>query len=163
MSPQDGKPWCDPNSLGTTCDGSPFPNGDPYDLVDSSYSPDGYTARRRQLDESKWGKSPGDLHVGARRHMEDDTVDETASAISAGTAAASATQYGRWAYDLRSTNGHVQRIGDRGRQVIETFGGIISFNIDKCWYAHARSRPFSVPSARVRAVALASLTPPLRA
>jgi hypothetical protein len=140
-SPNDGKPWCDPASLGASCGGSAFPYGDPYELADSSYTPNGYTSRRRALDEkeAKWGDSPGDLHTHATRHLQtDDTIEDTGAAISAGTAAASATQYGRYAYDLRSTNGHVQKIGDSdespGRQVIETFGGIISFNIDKCWY-----------------------------
>jgi len=134
----DGKPWCDPNSLGASCGGEAFPNGDPYELADSSYSPNGYTSRRRALDEKKgkgqWGDSPGDLHTHAKRHLQSDEVETTGAAISAGTAAASASQYGRWAYDLRSTNGHVQQIGDAGRQVIETFGGIISFNVEKCWY-----------------------------
>jgi len=53
----------------------------------------------------------------------------------AGVAAASALQYGRYATDLRSTNGMVQRYssGD-GRKVIEAFGGIISFNVENCWY-----------------------------
>ena len=53
----------------------------------------------------------------------------------AGVAAASALQYGRYASDLRSTNGKTQRWSNGvPRQVIETFGGIISFNVEKCWY-----------------------------
>jgi hypothetical protein len=53
----------------------------------------------------------------------------------AGVAAASALQYGRYASDLRSTNGLIQRWSDgTPRQVIETFGGLISFNVENCWY-----------------------------
>ena len=53
----------------------------------------------------------------------------------AGVAAASALQFGRYAEDLRSTNGKIQRWSDgTPRRVIETFGGIISFNVEKCWY-----------------------------
>ena len=137
-SVNDGKPWCDPASLGVTCEGAAFPHGDPYDLADSSYTPYGNgEMRRRKLDEeAKWGASPGDLHTGAKRQLQSDypIIEETGSSITAGTAAASAMQFGRWAYDLRSTNGHVQAVNGEARQVIETFGGIISFNIDKCWY-----------------------------
>lgn len=51
------------------------------------------------------------------------------------TAAASATQYGRYAKDLRSTNGHVQRRADnKSITAMETYGGVIAFNVDVCWY-----------------------------
>ena len=53
----------------------------------------------------------------------------------AGVAAASALQFGRYASDLRSTNGLIQRWSDgTPRRVIEAFGGIISFNVENCWY-----------------------------
>lgn len=69
-------------------------------------------------------------------------ISEVGSNIGGGTAAASATQFGRYARDLRSTNGMIQCNGpldSAGRctnpaQVIETYGGIISFNTKKCWY-----------------------------
>ena len=62
--------------------------------------------------------------------------------IGGGTAAASATQYGRYAQDLRSTNGMTQcktRDAAGGNctapfSAIEAYGGIVSFNTEKCWY-----------------------------
>jgi len=50
-------------------------------------------------------------------------------------AAASATQYGRHVSDLRSTNGHVQAKANGDELfAIETYGGVISFNLEECWY-----------------------------
>ena len=69
----------------------------------------------------------------SRQLMESEEILEWESM--AGVAAASALQYGRYASDLRSTNGLIQRWSDgTPRQVIETFGGLISFNVENCWY-----------------------------
>ena len=68
-----------------------------------------------------------------RQLMEAEVILEWESM--AGVAAASALQYGRYASDLRSTNGLIQRWSDgTPRRVIEAFGGIISFNVENCWY-----------------------------
>ena len=46
-----------------------------------------------------------------------------------------ATQYGRHVSDLRSTNGHVQAKANGDELfAIETYGGVISFNLEECWY-----------------------------
>ena len=126
--PEDaGRPWCADDNM---CEGLPFPSDDPYQVISlpgedpeggkggGGDEPDDYVYdeyRRRSLAQQQ----------GGRPH-------ETESY--AAVAAASAAQYSRWAYDLRSTNGHVQTINGEGRQVIEVFGGKITFNVDKCWY-----------------------------
>jgi hypothetical protein len=55
--------------------------------------------------------------------------------MEAGEAAATASQYVRYADDLRSTNGKVQHYKNGGKfPAIEAYGGVISFNTEKCWY-----------------------------
>ena len=72
---------------------------------------------------------PTRLGGGRRRQMSE------VPAATQENAAASATQYGRYASDLRSTNGHVQKRSDgRNLTAIETYGGNIAFNVDECWY-----------------------------
>jgi hypothetical protein len=51
-----------------------------------------------------------------------------------GGGAAAALQYLRYAKDLRSTNGKVQRYSDADFYAIEAYGGIMSFSTEKCWY-----------------------------
>ena len=105
---------------------------------------DKWSAGRHESDSEKvaihdkaYQASP--LYGRRRRGLEEivETTDESTDEWEsyAGVAAASALQYGRYADDLRSTNGKIQRWSDgTGRRVIETFGGLISFNVEKCWY-----------------------------
>jgi len=108
-----GRHEADPN--GQHPDGRPkVPMDDKaYDASEGKFSAAGYR-RRRGLEEIV--------------ETTDESTDEWESY--AGVAAASALQYGLYAEDLRSTNGKVQRWkGGEGRRVIETFGGLISFNV----------------------------------
>jgi hypothetical protein len=100
--------------------GAGYPWGDPYAVCNYEGATDctsDKSTNRRQLTEM----------TGAPA--------ESASSLTTSVAAASATQYGRYASDLRATNGVVQKNPDGSdRQVIETYGGIISFNLEECWY-----------------------------
>ena len=96
--------------------GAPFPHPDPADGSALADVVTGYSG-------------------GSRRRLDDGLLPETSSDITTSVAAASATQHGRYATDLRTTNGHVQR-GANGADlaVIEAYGGVISFNLEQCWY-----------------------------
>ena len=123
VADDDGRPWCADEDM---CEGRPFPSDDPYAVIGL---PTG--------DLGGVGKGGGGPREVRRRGLSQQSAQagrpfETESF--AGVAAASAAQYSRWAYDLRSTNGHVQTIDGEGRQVIEVYGGKITFNVDKCWY-----------------------------
>lgn len=77
----------------------------------------------------------GQALLARRKLVGGGTPPESPSDITSGSAAASATQYGRYSFDLRATNGKYQKSNDGSRlQVIETYGGIVSFNVDMCWY-----------------------------
>ena len=82
------------------------------------------------LNDGKPACGPNSLGISC----DDDQYEPVDNSYYYEGAATGGAQYGRWVIDLRSTNGYVQMVGDSGRQVIETFGGIISFNLDKCWY-----------------------------
>lgn len=59
------------------------------------------------------------------------------------------TQYGRHVSDLRSTNGHVQAKANGDELLaIETYGGVISFNLEECWYLDSQ---FCAPLHALRA------------
>ena len=100
--------------------GAPFPYRDPADGSSLADVVTGYSG-------------------GSRRRLDGGLLPETSSDIVAEVVAASATQYGRYATDLRTTNGHVQK-GANGADlaVIETYGGVISFNLEQCWYLDSR-------------------------
>jgi len=66
-------------------------------------------------------------------------ADSGSNVESSGVAAATAIQYGKYASDLRSTNGKIQCAYDATgecvpRTVIEAAGAIMAFNVDMCWY-----------------------------
>jgi len=153
-----GKPW---GATGSQSSGA-FGDGYPY----GSQFRDDY---KETVVGSCWSEPPennGDLTtIGTTpncyssqvtgRRLEETNTDESESYVSSGTAAASASQYGRYATDLRGTNGMVQFTGcvsgtrkdgftspycnEEGTVpgdfvAIEAYGGLISFNTDKCWY-----------------------------
>ena len=70
--------------------GAPFPYRDPADGSSLADVVTGYSG-------------------GSRRRLDGGLLPETSSDITTSVVAASATQYGRYATDLRTTNGHVQR------------------------------------------------------
>ena len=92
-----------------------------------------------EIPNSASGSQPCDTTTGRRKLTPQQAEEPEITESFAGVAAASATQYGRFATDLRSTNGKVQKysIGagiTLALSPIEAFGGTISFNTEKCWY-----------------------------
>lgn len=128
--------------------GEPYPWGDPWAVCnfagatncDSDDTTLAHPLAGRKLEG---GGTTTDMALNAtgqallarRKLVGGGTPPESPSDITSGSAAASATQYGRYSFDLRATNGKYQKSNDGSRlQVIETYGGIVSFNVDMCWY-----------------------------
>lgn len=162
-----GKPWGSTGSQSSGAFGEKYPHGSQFrdntheTVVGSCWS--------------EWPTGNGDLtsrgttpncagsQTSSGRRLEEESEpfsdrrlqgDATAY-VGAGSAAASASQYARYAKDLRSTNGMVQFTGcvtgtradgftspycnEDGTApgdypAIEAYGGLISFNTGKCWY-----------------------------
>ena len=118
-------------------------------------SPPPVQPMRRQLMEGQPPSSPQRRFVTCNGTACSYGPEQTEASLTRRTPAASALQYARYATDLRSTNGKIQfsmPCTDSPRadgftatecdpgtypgphQAIETFGGLITFNVDFCWY-----------------------------
>lgn len=139
-------------------DGLPWPLGGtryPYTRSPPPPSPPSEAPERRQLMEGQPPSSPQRGFVVCNGTACSYGPEQTEASLSSGTPAASAVQYARYATDLRSTNGQIQfdmpctetpradgftaaecqpGTYPGPRQAIEAFGGLITFNVDFCWY-----------------------------
>lgn len=146
--PINGKPW---GSSGDDDDefGSPYPYGSQF--RDNPEMTVVGSCHELPVDGSRPNCENSPVNADGRRLQE-----STQSNIGGGSAAASASQYARFATDLRGTNGMVQFkdcvVGANrsdgftspicnepgtvpgSQKIIEAYGGVISFNTEKCWY-----------------------------